>query len=314
MASLEEELGIPMEATLIVPPQLPSPLCLSFITPQQQFLETLTLFNPLSRSDLGNEDEGDCVVTTISTLLSPTSSMRNNGNHTNTTTNNGGTPHAAAPLPPRCLIVGRQASASDIRIDHKSVSRKHTALYYSCTNKNKHSQSQQIMDEDSEESSLVVHDLGGKFGTYVNGTRLEMNGKLYLPLQTRGGGMTNNIQIQHEIRFGNSPLICRVTNLNINDDDKVVSQSILPTSSVNTIDIGGDNNSASGNDDVVTTTTDQTTQDETAQTNNATTDNKMNDTIISITNINTNDESTREAREVQIAAMPLSHTFFKFVE
>jgi WD40 repeat protein len=52
----------------------------------------------------------------------------------------------------------------------------------------------------------------------------------------------------------------------------------------------------------VTITTDQTTQDETAQTNNATTDNKMNDTTI-IANINTNDESTREAREVQIAAM-----------
>jgi hypothetical protein len=58
MATLEEELGIPMDATLVVPPQLPSPLCLSFITPQQQFLESVTLFNPLSQSDPGKDHKG----------------------------------------------------------------------------------------------------------------------------------------------------------------------------------------------------------------------------------------------------------------
>jgi len=83
--------------------------------------------------------------------------------------------------------VGRQASAVDIRIDHKSVSRRHTALYY---------------QHEGETSVLVVRDLGGKHGTHVDDSRLEKNGLVELPL-LRGNK-------EHIIRFGNAPLMCRV--------------------------------------------------------------------------------------------------------
>lgn len=53
----------------------------------------------------------------------------------------------------RCLVVGRQAATADVRIDHKSISRKHAVLY---------------MDG----SALYVKDLGGKYGTAVAGRKL----------------------------------------------------------------------------------------------------------------------------------------------
>jgi len=92
----------------------------------------------------------------------------------------------------RSLIVGRQASAADVRIDHKSVSRRHTALYY----KHKSSSSSSVMPV------LVVRDLGGKHGTHVDDSRLEKNGTVELPL-LRGNNR------EHTIRFGNAPLVCR---------------------------------------------------------------------------------------------------------
>ena len=60
---------------------------------------------------------------------------------------------------PRCLIVGRQAKVSDIRIQHGSISRKHAALYF--------------LQED-----LILHDFGSKKGTQVNGTLVQGQVKL----------------------------------------------------------------------------------------------------------------------------------------
>lgn len=273
MASLEEELGIPMDASLVIPTTLPGPIRLSFAPLHS--LPSLTLSNPIQRS------QSDVGVS-ISTVVSPASSSRNYD-------------AAAATAPPRCLIVGRQASASDVRIDHKSISRRHAALYYTTTR-----------------SSFVVHDLGGKFGTFVDGTRLDMYGRRYLPLRRRGGGgggTTNDDDdihnIRHEIRFGNSPLICRVTcNLTAADEKAESSGSIPPSMMMmNAIDIGDESRIGGNDDDVdVTTTADHQTQDDETAHDKAAADNKTNDDTTVITNNNT-DESTREAREVQIAAM-----------
>ena len=52
---------------------------------------------------------------------------------------------------PRCLVVGRQAATSDIRIQHGSISRKHAAFYF------------------IENNVLILKEFGGKHGTHVNG-------------------------------------------------------------------------------------------------------------------------------------------------
>jgi hypothetical protein len=52
---------------------------------------------------------------------------------------------------PRCLIVGRQAATSDIRIQHGSISRKHAAFYF------------------IDNHVLILKEFGGKHGTHVNG-------------------------------------------------------------------------------------------------------------------------------------------------
>lgn len=54
---------------------------------------------------------------------------------------------------PRCLLVGRQVSTADIRIQHGSISRRHAVLYYI-------------------KGDLYLRDLGGKHGSHVNGARL----------------------------------------------------------------------------------------------------------------------------------------------
>ncbi|GAX28362.1 hypothetical protein FisN_4Hh024 [Fistulifera solaris] len=61
----------------------------------------------------------------------------------------------------RCLLVGRQASTSDVRIQHGTISRKHAAIFF--------------LDR-----SLVVKDLGGKHGTTINDARLPCNGSAFL--------------------------------------------------------------------------------------------------------------------------------------
>jgi len=60
---------------------------------------------------------------------------------------------------PKCLLVGRQASTADIRIQHGSISRKHAVFY--CI-----------------DGELHLRDLGGKHGTHVNGNRLDGTTKL----------------------------------------------------------------------------------------------------------------------------------------
>lgn len=90
-------------------------------------------------------------------------------------------------IQPRALIVGRQASSADVRVDHKSVSRRHTALYY--TNSPDH-------------VVLVIKDLGGKHGTVVDGARVEKNRSINIHL--------SRDRKVHAIQFGNAPIICRL--------------------------------------------------------------------------------------------------------
>jgi WD repeat-containing protein 70 len=72
-------------------------------------------------------------------------------------TNNGArielSPKTSLAASKKCLIVGRQAATADIRIQHGSISRRHTAIYYTA-------------------DQLMVSDLGGKHGTHVNGERI----------------------------------------------------------------------------------------------------------------------------------------------
>ena len=67
MASLEEELGYPVDASLVIPTTLPGPIRLSFTPPHS--LPSLTLSNPSQRSS--------DVSVSISTVVSPASSSRN---------------------------------------------------------------------------------------------------------------------------------------------------------------------------------------------------------------------------------------------
>lgn len=59
------------------------------------------------------------------------------------------------------LLIGRQASTSDVRIQHGSISRKHAAIFF-------------------QQNSVVLKDLGGKHGTTVNDLRLPCNGSTVL--------------------------------------------------------------------------------------------------------------------------------------
>ncbi|KAL7531598.1 hypothetical protein ACHAXR_004130, partial [Thalassiosira sp. AJA248-18] len=171
-ADLEGELGIPLKATLNIPPQITKPVQLLLILPQDISTDFITVASPSSSSDDKH------LPGSLSTHVSSESSIRGNA--------------------ARSIIVGRQASAADIRLDHKSVSRRHTALYYKHTNY----QAEEEGGDGTIGSVLVVHDLGGKHGTHVDDIRLEKNGQVELPL---GGGIK-----EHTIRFGNAPLICRV--------------------------------------------------------------------------------------------------------
>ena len=65
----------------------------------------------------------------------------------------------------RFLVIGRQVAVADIRIDHKSISRKHAVLYYSDNS------------GDNNNNSLVLCDLGTKKGTKVNGVAIDNHGK-----------------------------------------------------------------------------------------------------------------------------------------
>jgi len=155
---------MPSEATLKVPSKLATPVHLLLIPiPPQEDIQTdfITIASP-SPSDADDIH----LPGSLSTHVSPESSIRENA--------------------ARSLVVGRQASAADIRIDNKSISRRHTAIYYKT--------------QADGSAVLVVHDLGGKHGTYVDDTRLEKKG--FIELSLRG-------KKEHIIRFGNAALMCR---------------------------------------------------------------------------------------------------------
>lgn len=161
-ADLDNEIGVPLDATLEIPPQIRKPVQLLLI-PTKGTPSVVTLASPCSPSGDDDEKLPGCLFAYVSSR----SSMRGNA--------------------ARSLVVGRQASAADVRVDHKSVSRRHTALYYN--------------NIQGEDKALVVRDLGGKHGTHVDNCRLEKNGSVELHLGKRK---------EHTIRFGNAPMICRV--------------------------------------------------------------------------------------------------------
>ncbi len=70
------------------------------------------------------------------------------------------------------LLVGRQASTADIRIDHKSISRKHALLYFTKT-------------QEKQENVLVLRDLGGKYGCFLNGSKVDANSEVMLEHESR---------------------------------------------------------------------------------------------------------------------------------
>jgi WD40 repeat protein/pSer/pThr/pTyr-binding forkhead associated (FHA) protein len=155
--NLDDEVGIPPDATLSLPPSLPTPAKLVF-SPANDAETSLSGLITIAKSN----DSTDRSNNSFSALISLQSSMRDTA---------------------RCIIVGRQASAADIRVDHKSVSRRHTGIYYTL---NTH--------------VVIIQDLGGKHGTIVNNQRLEKHGKIELPLETK----------EHVIRFGNAPVLCQL--------------------------------------------------------------------------------------------------------
>ncbi|KAL3781657.1 hypothetical protein ACHAWO_001597 [Cyclotella atomus] len=153
---LDDELNIPNEATLSLPPSLGS--C-KLVLDGDNFHEIVTI--PTFANGVLNGQ---------SVPISLESSIRNNGSSQ-----------------PRSLIVGRQASTADVRVDHKSVSRRHTAFYYL---------------KSSDDAMLVIQDLGGKHGTIVDGARLEKNGAFKLQFDGK--------YHEHGIQFGNAPAKCRL--------------------------------------------------------------------------------------------------------
>ena len=128
--SLEEELQIPLEATL------------SSSSPNHPN-ETISAFLVLNQTHIP-----------ISASTSLRNNNNNNNNNDNNNNNNNSNENSYSNNPPRCLIVGRQAAFADVRVDHKSISRKHAVLYFIS-------------------GVLYLMDLGGKKGTQVNQSRMQ---------------------------------------------------------------------------------------------------------------------------------------------
>jgi pSer/pThr/pTyr-binding forkhead associated (FHA) protein len=162
---LDNELNIPTEAIISLPP--------SSIGYSKLVFDGHSLHEIVTIPTFANE-----VVHGHSVQISSDSSIRNNGS-----------------IQPRSLIIGRQASAADIRVDHKSVSRRHTAFYYL---------------KSTDDIMLVIQDLGGKHGTTVDGARLEKNCAVKLPFHGK--------QNEYVIQFGNAPVKCRLVLREIKGD------------------------------------------------------------------------------------------------
>ncbi|KAL7516017.1 hypothetical protein ACHAWX_001077 [Stephanocyclus meneghinianus] len=177
--NLDDELGIPTEATLTLLPSVISSAVLVFqaLHEDENELRGLITIPCTNGSDLES---------TMSIPVCLTSSIRNFSTTSSKSSN----------IVARSLIIGRQASAADIRVDHKSVSRRHTAIYYVVKSK-----------EEGEDALFVVQDLGGKHGTIVDGVRLEKNGKIEIPFYSSSGGF---LKRELELQFGSAPAKCRV--------------------------------------------------------------------------------------------------------
>ena len=194
--SLEDELNISQEATLTLSPPYnlkPIELILSNITDDISTTNFITI--PSSSTTTTNQTNNSSHKVQITN----TSSIR----HSNTNNDN----------IPRCIIIGRQAAASDIRLDHRSVSRRHTALYYivasppSTTNNtianNTSNTNNNNANANNNNTKLIIQDLGGKHGTYVNDTRLSKNGTFSINLSK-----LSTAEKEYRIRIGNAPLLC----------------------------------------------------------------------------------------------------------
>lgn len=130
--NLDDDLGIPSDATL---------------TP------SLSSDSPLSETNTPTSAHATlhCPPTSEPIVIGLSTSIRSG------TANTGGSA-------PRSIVVGRQASSADVRIDHGSISRRHAALYYV-----------KKCDADGNQPTLLLmlQDLGGKHGTYVDGKRMD---------------------------------------------------------------------------------------------------------------------------------------------
>ena len=130
---------------------------------------------------------------------------------------------------------------------------------------------------------LVVQDLGGKHGTYIDDIRLEKNGRMELSLGLGG-------RREHAVRIGNAPLICRamiVPSAMLHEQGQTMPQQQQE------VEVGGDENDRNEVQKfpALTTSTQSERKDAT----------KRMDTEDA-----TAAPSTRQSREEQIAAMVAS--------
>ena len=139
---LDDELGVPVDATLTVPPGTPvAHLAECPLWPAPSSTHTAT--------------------TTAVVVVAP---------ETCTTRD-----RATA----RCLVVGRQVASADVRIAHGSISRKHAVLFYQQQQQPQQQETTATVHQDSNSNITPLHlqlsvmDLGTKYGTTVNDQRLE---------------------------------------------------------------------------------------------------------------------------------------------
>lgn len=271
--SLEDELGIPPNATLNTSHN--KPVHILIITSQDINTNFITIASSSHSTNNNHEQQQEQQqsderngVSNLSTEISSQSSLRG--------------------INARCLIIGRQASSADVRVDHKSVSRRHTALYYTTATNNINGKD----NSEEEEVVLTIQDLGGKHGTYVNDTRLEKNGCVHVPLVA--GGESSKTK-EYNVRIGNAPLICRLvmndTAVNSGDNTKKLDSKT---------EQDGDRKEPAPETKITSQTSMNANQDahiadEIADTK--TNDNNEDDDVL---------PSTRESREAQIAAMMAS--------
>ena len=137
--NLDDDLGIPSDATL-------NPSLSSADGPTPESNESSAAHATLQ-----------CSPTSQPIVIGLSTSIRRAGPAAATT--------AAGGSAPRSIVVGRQASSADIRIDHGSISRRHAALYY-------------VKKRGDDRLVLMLQDLGGKHGTYVDGQRMDKKSTL----------------------------------------------------------------------------------------------------------------------------------------